>query len=357
MAPKYNEEIYTAIDQKFDCTFIIGNQRENIKEMDFSLLSNYYMPEHKIIFGKFSFEKGALSKLFSKQIDIYITTMEPYNITLWLLKLYCLFKRKKIFYWTHGWYGKETLLKRIIKKIDYKTTSGFLLYGNYAKNLMIAEGFSKDNLYVIHNSLNYSRQLRIRRSLVPKPIYKEHFNNTYPTLIFIGRLTKVKELDRLLKALLILKENGDYYNLIFVGDGDERCKLETLAMELSLTENVWFYGACYDEGINAELIYNADLCVAPGNIGLTAIHSLAFGCPAMSHNDFKWQMPEFEAIKPGLTGNFFERHNTESIASAIKKWFTENKFNRDKIRIECFKEIDSYWNPNYEIEVLTNILN
>ena len=56
-------------------------------------------------------------------------------------------------------------------------------------------------------------------------------------------------------------------------------------------------GECYSEETNAKLIYNADLCVAPGNIGLTAIHVMMFGCPAITHNDFKWQMPEFEAIK------------------------------------------------------------
>lgn len=69
-------------------------------------------------------------------------------------------------------------------------------------------------------------------------------------------------------------------------------------------KNVWFYGSCYDEQTNAELIYNADMCVAPGNVGLTAIHAMTFGCPVITHSDFKWQMPEFEAIHPGKTGDF-----------------------------------------------------
>lgn len=55
---------------------------------------------------------------------------------------------------------------------------------------------------------------------------------------------------------------------------------------------------------NAEFIYNADLCVSPGNVGLTAMHSLVFGCPVITHNCFEWQMPEFEAIQPGITGDF-----------------------------------------------------
>ena len=85
---------------------------------------------------------------------------------------------------------------------------------------------------------------------------------------------------------------------------------------------------CFDEKINAELIYNADLCVAPGNIGLTAMHVLMFGCPAISHNNFKWQMPEFESIIPGHTGDFFEYDNVEDLARSISQWFTSKRLSR-----------------------------
>jgi glycosyltransferase involved in cell wall biosynthesis len=119
---------------------------------------------------------------------------------------------------------------------------------------------------------------------------------------------------------------------------------------------VWFYGACYDERQIAELIYNADLCIAPGNIGLTAMHSLVFGCPAISHNDFKWQMPEFESIHPGITGDFFEMGNVESLADIISRWFAEHKGKREEIRQACYNEIDTYWTPEFELSVLKNAL-
>ena len=40
----------------------------------------------------------------------------------------------------------------------------------------------------------------------------------------------------------------------------------------------------------------SDLTVSPGNIGLTAIHSLSYGTPVCSHSNFNNQMPESEAI-------------------------------------------------------------
>ena len=109
---------------------------------------------------------------------------------------------------------------------------------------------------------------------------------------------------------------------------------------------------CYDENINAELVYNADLCVSPGNIGLTAIHVLMFGCPAISNDDFSHQMPEFEAIQEGKTGTFFEMDNINDLSAKIDAWFMTNGNKRDEIRLNCFKEIDEQWNPYFQIEVL-----
>ena len=81
----------------------------------------------------------------------------------------------------------------------------------------------------------------------------------------------------------------------------------------ALNQNVCFFGPCYDEFEIGMLIYNAALCVSPGNVGLTAIHSLSYGTPVISHNDFKHQMPEFEAIVPGETGAFFIANDLNSL--------------------------------------------
>lgn len=94
----------------------------------------------------------------------------------------------------------------------------------------------------------------------------------------------------LVNAVAELKTKGENYNLVFVGNGLEGENLKARVKGLGLTDEVWFYGVCYDEKTNAELIYNADLCVAPGTVGLTAMHTMVFGTPVISHNDFKWQM-------------------------------------------------------------------
>lgn len=111
--------------------------------------------------------------------------------------------------------------------------------------------------------------------------------------MFVGRLDPIQKLDMILKAIKLSKDKGRLYNMTYIGGGQEKENLEALTKDLGLEDRVWFYGPCYDEEVLGNLIYNADLCVAPGNIGLTAMHTLVFGTPAMTHNCFKWQMPEF----------------------------------------------------------------
>ena len=97
--------------------------------------------------------------------------------------------------------------------------------------------------------------------------------------------------------------------------------------------------------------------MAPGNIGLTAIHALMFGCPAITHNDFKWQMPEFEAIHAGATGDFFERNNVKDLADVISRWISNNVSRREDVRLACYREIDEQWNPEFQMEVIEKAIN
>lgn len=277
-----------------------------------------------------------------------------FSLSTWLLlflrKMF--FPKKKVYFWTHGWYGKETPIRKFLKKVYFKAVDGVFLYGNYARGLMVKEGFDERKLFVIHNSLNYQKQWEIRQQLKPIGIYREHFGNDHPVLVFIGRLTKVKRLDMLLRALAQLKAAGRQYNLTLIGAGEMETSLRDLVAQLGLEKNVWFYGACYDERENAELIYNADLCVSPGNVGLTAIHVMMFGCPVITHDNFPYQRPEFEAVREGVTGCYFTQGDERSLMDAIGQWLDTHCDDREEVRNACYHEIDTQWNPYFQMEVI-----
>lgn len=301
---------------------------------------------------------GLLNKILRRNdYDKFLMIGTPMCISLWILcvLLKIFYPSKKIYFWTHGWYGKELWFERIIKKAFLKLANGLFVYGNYAKELLIKEGFPVNKLYVIHNSLSYDVQLELRKQMKKTSIYSEHFRNENPILIFIGRLTPIKQLDMLVQSVSDLKNDGMKCNLVFIGDGPMKKVLEEKVKSLNIIQQVWFYGACYDEKTNSELIYNADMCVAPGNVGLTAIHSMMFGCPVITHNDFSYQMPEFEAIKPLVTGSFYKRGCQDSLNRTIFEWFNINGKKREYIRQQCYREIDDQWTPYFQMKIIKNV--
>ena len=354
-AHHYRASIFNLIDQEYECQFVFGEEYLNVKKMDYSLLKGEVIevPTRKL-FGGWLYRPGIQEKLF-KQFDCFLLLGETHVLSTWLfcLRARLFHPRKPVYFWSHGWYGKENKLERIVKKVFFRLPKGgIFLYGNYARELMIREGFDPKKLFVIHNSLAYDEQAALRKELSPRPIYKDFFKNDYPNLFFIGRLTSIKRLDMVLRAMAILRNRGEEYNMTFIGGGDTYEELLLLSKELGLEQNVWFYGPCYDEKELSDLIYNADLCVSPGNVGLTAMHTMVFGTPVLTHNDFSHQMPEFEAIHDGETGAFFKEGDISSLADSISEWFKSKGGQREAVRQACMKEIDENWTPQFQLDVL-----
>lgn len=355
LAPKYREAIYSAIDKKYDCDWYFGGKVEDIKGFDISLLKHAEVVDNRpLIHTSLYRQHSVFSKVMSGKYDGIIMIGEPFNLTTWKILISSKFKKKrpKIYLWSHGWYGREGYCKKIIKRVYFRLADHVFTYGEYAKKIAIEQGFNESKLTAIHNSLNYPVQKKLREKLKSTSIYCDYFRNNNPVLIFIGRLTYVKKLNVLINAVAELNRDKTPLNLIFVGDGEAKTDLQNQVSTLDINNRIWFYGECYDEEINAELIYNADLCVSPGNVGLTAIHSLMFGTPVITHNDFKNQMPEFEAIKQNETGAFFEYGNLDSLKKTIIEWFENHNSDREKVRKACFDEVDTQWTPEFQLNVL-----
>ena len=354
-ASHYRASIFKLIDDSYETSFFFSEPFEQIKLMDYNILKGPVKELKTWRWHNFSYQHGVLI-LLNKKYDKYITLGDVRSISTWLFLIIARVIRKPVYIWTHGWYGKETGVEVRVKKLFYRLPKGILLYGNYAKELMIKEGVSPSKLYVLHNSLDYSSQLVLRKELVLKPVYQDHFGNKNQTLILICRLTPRKRIDMLIDALSSLKAKGLLYNAVIVGDGNEREKLQSQAKQCGVDNQIWFYGPCYDEKTNAELIYNSDLCVTPGDIGLTAIHVMMFGVPVLTHDDYPHQGPEFEAIHVGLTGAFFKSGSVESLSESIVSWLTTHKNDRDEIRQACFREIDTQWTPGFQLQVIKSAL-
>lgn len=351
-APHYREFILKKIDQELNADLYFGNiPNSSIKKLDYNELRNFKKEFKTIKLKSFYWYKGS-SLLVSKPYKNFILTGDPQILSNWVILIFARLLGKRTFLWTHGWYGDEKGIKKIIKKIYFGLANNILLYGDYAKRLMIKDGFKENKLIPIYNSLNYEQQLQIRKTQYKTSIYRDHFKNDNPVLIYIGRIQKIKRLDLIISAMKLLNEKGICLNLVVIGGESKDYDIRADIKKYNLENQVWLYGSSYNEETNGTLIYNADLCVSPGNVGLTAIHSLMYGTPVITHNNFSKQMPEFETIIENYTGIFFEENNVNDLVQKIKI-ILNLKIEREN----CYRIIDEKWNPDNQIRILKNCLN
>lgn len=340
--------------KEFGCDFFFGSnllEGKQLKKMDLSLLPGF-KKESKVFQLRYIWQCNVVKQAF-KDYQIYILTghSSPSNIVFMLFaKLF----RKKVFLWTHG-FKKSEERKNPFAHFFFKNATGYFLYGNYGREMMIKYGIPENRLFVINNSLDYDKQLQVRDNLSPNDIFVKKFKNDDPVIIFTGRLQSEKKIKYIFEAQRILALECPF-NLVIVGDGPEEAGLRQKVDEWELSDRVWFYGACYDENILGNLFYNATLTVSPGNIGLTAVHSMMYGTPVLTHDNFSHQGPEYEAVKQGETGLLFKEDDVADLASNIKNWIT-NFVDREVIRDNCFSVVDDYYNPYYSIDVMKQAIN
>ncbi len=350
IAAHYRSAIYLLMDKTFDMDFIFGDHAADLR-FDVSQLHNpTKVIQNTQLTKRFDYQKG-IPFLFTRY-DTILITGATHCLSTWMLLLFAYpFKKKKVFLWSHAWYGKESRMEKYLKRVFFGLASGTFVYGDRAKKLMVENGLDGNRIWPIHNCLDHDAHIQIRKRLTKTTIYRDKFNNDHPNLVFIGRLTPQKKLDMIISALILCKEKGRLFNMTFIGDGPSREQLENEANMYALSDCIWFYGACHDDHMNGELIYNADLCVSPGSVGLTAVHCMTFGTPVITNDDFSHQGPEFETITPGKTGDFFKHGDSESLANSIINWIDTGR-DRQEIRQNCYDVIDSGWTPEYQISVM-----
>lgn len=356
----YRRPIYSKMDTMLDCDFFFGDTAfDPIKPFDATALKGFkgYIKAKKTGIVGHIWHSG-IRKIFKKRYTHYILIGNPKYIVNWLIIAYAHLTGKKVYLWTHG--VKKNMrgfFNRLYHKLFYTGVTGNLMYNRYNCQYMEELGCKSDTLHIIHNSLDTEAQTSIYNRLRPTNIYTEHFGNTAPTIIYIGRIQKSKRIDQILHAIKLLKEKGHIINAILVGASVDDDTTHTLARQLGIENQVWIYGPSFDEEKNAELLYNAAACVSPSNIGLTAVHSLTYGTPVITNDYFNGHGPEFEAITDGITGSFFKENDTADLADKIEYWCNIAHEERQRCRKAARNTVESEWSVAYQTALLTKLFN
>ncbi len=370
IAPLYVKPLWLKLTESLNVDYVFFSSRmgfADIKTIDINesksinsnaiftwfFIRNIYLKQ--ILF----YQIGATYRCMKTDYDAYIINGEAQCISNWFSAIICRIRNKPVLFWGHGIKGNENRIKKAVRILFYKLADYHLIYGNRSRVLMIKSGFDPDRIYTVYNSLDFElhRELYASRNLNDqKNTIKELFpnNSMRPIVIFIGRLTRQKKISYLLEAISLCKNKGIIINCLIIGGGSDSEYLIELSNSLDINELVCFFGPCYDERINAKMIMMADCCVSPGNVGLTAIHSLSLGTPVITHDNLNNQGPEVEAIIENETGLFFEENNVNSLSVAIENLI----FNLRKSSMEshCLKQISEYWNQVKQAAVFDEVV-
>ena len=229
------------------------------------------------------------------------------------------FKRTPpVAFWTHGWsmerpfgkpidnlshYGRIPLMRMVDQIMTY-TEEGRDWLSRYIDN---------DRLLALGNTIDINKIQEVSDLSTAKKLGN-------PAILSVGRLTKDKGFERLVRVFKELKDLYSDASLTIIGDGPELGKIKEIAGDL-LGRGVYLTGAIYDEEELAPYFLGSDIYVLPGAAGLSVNHALAYGLPVAAFarsNLGPFHHPEVEYIIPGVTGWLTEDYSDGGLLDCIK---------------------------------------
>lgn len=309
-------------------------------------------PTHRIR-GSWMWQPGLIRVAASPEFDQLILLGNPWWIATWIGAIVGRLTGKRVMFWSHGFLTPPTGAKGLMRRVFFRLAHAHLFYGRGAKHHAVAIGWDPARIHVIGNSLDLDRQRAARESVDAAAINACRTSlfarPDAPTVICSCRLQPKKRLDLLLDAAAKLGSLGEPVNVIIIGDGPERARLEELAHDKEVS--VHFEGACYDESRIALLTMSSDLTVCPGFIGLTAIHSMAYGVPVITNKRSSDEAPEVESIIPGRTGDVFEDGDADDLVRVMRPWL-HRLADRQAVRDACIDMVERHWSPDSQLHAI-----
>lgn len=317
--------------------------------------SNYFYITERLLW-----QTGIIKRIVSSKYKYFIFEGAVFHLPTWIFTILCRIFGKKALFWTHGFKGLDKGLKRLIRILYFKLPHGLMLYGNYSKKIMIEDGFDANKLFVIYNSLDSNKQFDLLNTFSSNFISNEKAKLFKKpelfTVIFIGRLLKGKNIPFLLEAVKDFSKQKKPINCLIIGDGPELDLIKNFISDNNLDDNFHLTGSIYDESEICKFFKMSDLMVSPGNVGLNCMHSLAYGVPVLTHNNFQFQMPEAEAINSGETGILFEYNNYDDLLLKLNEWINM-EFTKEKVKEKCQEVIRKRYNANNQAAHIVTAVN
>lgn len=300
-----------------------------------------FHPLRNVWVGPFLWQVGLLRLLVRRRPDVVIYLGVFAYLSTWVGAVFARLLRTPVLYWTIGWHRPEQGLRRRMRILFYRLAPRLLVYGQVGRQIGIDLGYPADDMVVVYNSSSEPIE-----TTPPDDAALAAFAERIPPAgpLVVGaviRLNPVKRLDLLIRAAADLRDRGRDLTVLLVGDGPERGPLADLATDLRVPLSL--PGPAYSAAHLALFYERSLVTVVPSAAGLTVLQSLKFGRPVITHDNMYEQMPECEAIVPGLTGDLYRHDDVRSLADTLDRWLDRQTSAPEDTAAHCRDAVNHTW--------------
>ena len=209
-----------------------------------------------------------------------------------------------------------------IYKILFRSVDRIIVQTSKSKDLL-THNFPSNKVNIIPNPAVYPVPLSNERSIKPNIIISQNKK----VILASGRLHKYKQFDLLIKAFLKLKEKYLDWDLVILGNGEERDNLNLMTENFGITDRVHFPGSV---GNVSEWYERADLFVLSSileGFPNVLLEAMTYGLPCVS---FDCDTGPRDMIQDGINGILVAPDERENgIIKALKRLIEDENYRKE----------------------------
>jgi glycosyltransferase involved in cell wall biosynthesis len=288
---------------------------------------------------------GLLSHLLTDNFDVIVDSPQSFKILLSLAG--SILRRKPLILWTLQWYDfSETpvgKLQSFILTTALKRSAAILVPGLKQRDFVHQFCINPHKVFVMPNvSIIDSDELVLKRASEFKDAYGI---GNKKIILYVGRLVERKGVKYLMEAFSALRHDRNDVDLVVVGDGPLRSRLQALANRLSISDSVIFLGPV--DRAELPTYYSAsDVCVVPSIThtkkepwGLVLNEAMQFGKPVIATTAVG---AAYDLIKDGENGFLIPERDEKALYEKMKLLVGDEKL-RNQMGAESRRIVDSHY--------------
>ncbi len=269
---------------------------------------------------KISFTYAGLYRILSQESPI-VTITNAFSIATTKLWLRSWFKKTPYIIWSGAFennYEPDSLLRKLLRMMLVKRATGFIAYGTKAKDYLVSLGADENKVEIGINTVDtnfYLKQTKKLENYIKR-------NNGSQHLLYVGYLSKRKNILNLLISIRKLSQLRSDFVLDIVGDGNDKERLKKYVLDNHMAEFVKFHGFKGKEFIS-KFMTESDCFLFQTDFdpwGLVLVEAMAVGLPCISSINAG---ATYDLITEGTTGFVMDFSDTDNVIDKII-WILNN---------------------------------